>query len=162
MPPGGLVGDLGCGPCLDGARFAAAGFAVVGVDLSAGMLAHAPSSVASRIVQADVRLLPLRGGSFDGVWNVASLLHVPARDTDGVLAQFRRLLRPGGVLALVTAIGQSEGFEPVPYAPQESRYFIYRDQESLCAAVTEAGFRVTFTDAVSGNREWLTLLATAS
>ena len=41
LPPGGLVLDAGCGPGLVAAAFLEAGFRLVGVDLSAEMIARA-------------------------------------------------------------------------------------------------------------------------
>ncbi|WP_231877756.1 methyltransferase domain-containing protein [Ferroacidibacillus organovorans] len=36
-------------------------------------------------------------GHFDGVWTINCLLHVPKRDLPGVLAEVRRVLKPGGL-----------------------------------------------------------------
>jgi SAM-dependent methyltransferase len=76
------VADLGCGPGSDGARFAGEGYRVVGMDLSAGMLAIAARRLDGRVTQADLRRLPLVSGRLDGIWCVAALLHVPEDDTD--------------------------------------------------------------------------------
>ena len=73
-----------------------------------------------------MRALPLVSRRLDGIWCVAARLHVEESDTPEVLHQFRRTLRDGGVLSLVTAAGESQGWEPVPYAPFERRWFVYR------------------------------------
>ena len=125
LPAKALVADMGCGPGLDCARFAARGYRVVGLDLSAGMLAVAARSLPSRVVQGDMRSLPIGSHRLDGIWSVASLLHVPECDTFKVLSEFRRTLRSSGLLALVTALGEGESFEEVPYAPNEERWFAY-------------------------------------
>jgi ubiquinone/menaquinone biosynthesis C-methylase UbiE len=54
-----------------------AGHRVAGLDRSAAMLAYAARVVPARVVQADLRRLPLAGQSTDGIWCCASLLHVP-------------------------------------------------------------------------------------
>lgn len=112
LPRRGVVGDLGCGPGRDGARIAAAGHAVLGVDLSGSMLRLASTGLAGRVVQGDLRAVPLASASLDGIWNVASLLHVPEQGTGSVLREFRRLLRTEGVLALVTALGGEPDSRP--------------------------------------------------
>lgn len=159
LPANALVGDMGCGAGMDGARFAARGYRVVGLDLSAGMLAEASRSLAGRVVQGDMRTIPIGSSRIDGIWSVASLLHVPERDTFKVLSEFRRTLQNSGLLALVTALGEGESFEEVPYAPEERRWFIYRSPEKLLSQVRDAGFRIVTQSQVTGNRLWLTVLA---
>ena len=160
LGPASVLADLGCGPAHDGARLARAGYRVVGLDLSAGMLAEATASLGrGRVVQADLRALPLREGCLDGIWCAASLLHVPLEDTDVVLHGFRRVLRPGGRLALVTALGSGARLEPVPYAPEVERWFVYRTASDVRASLEHAGFHLLDESTVSNNREWLLLLA---
>jgi SAM-dependent methyltransferase len=156
-----LIADLGCGPGLDGVRFIQAGFRVVGMDLSASMLAIAARSLGGSVAQADLRALPTGSGSLDGIWCCAALLHVPELDTPRVLQGFRRALKPGGSLALVTALGDGHRLEPVPYAPGERRWFAYRDADRLGRQLRDAGFRLQVDDVVRSNREWITVLAEA-
>jgi ubiquinone/menaquinone biosynthesis C-methylase UbiE len=159
LPQGGIVVDVGCGPGIDVARLLRRGLRVVGVDLSMGMLESAPGELTGRLVQADMRFLPITSGALDGIWCVASLLHVPQTDTTSVLHEFKRTLARAGTLALVTAIGESERFEPVPYAPGERRWFVYREREDLREQLLAAGFTILFEDEVPGNRRWWTILA---
>jgi SAM-dependent methyltransferase len=158
LPVGGLVADLGCGPGVDATRLAAAGFAVVGMDLSLGMLKVAGRKLSGQLAQADLRELPIRSGSLDGVWCSAALLHVPVADTGRVLGEIRRALRPSGHLALVTAVGHGTQVEAVPYAEGETRWFVYRDPDELKDAVITAGFDCLVESQFGGNREWLALL----
>jgi SAM-dependent methyltransferase len=158
---GGLIADLGCGPGSDGARFAEAGFRVIGMDLSAGMLAIAARSLGGRIAQADLRALPIREGRLDGIWCSAALLHVPEEDTAQVLRGFKRTLKPSGSLALVTASGDGARLEAVPYAPDEQRWFVYRRADRLRQQMREAGFSAPIEDEIAGNREWATFLTSA-
>lgn len=161
VPAGGLLGDLGCGPGLDGARFAEAGFRVIGMDLSAGMLTVAARSLDGRVAQADLRALPIEGDRLDGIWCSAALLHVPEEHTTDVLKEFRRVLRSSGSLALVTALGDGPRFEAVPYAPDERRWFVYRHADRLRQQLRESGFNIRTEHEVVGNRKWATLLASA-
>lgn len=161
LPARARVCDVGCGPALDGARFAEAGFRVIGVDLSAGMLRNARRGLPGMVVQADMRELPLRPASLDGAWCVASLLHVPEQSTVAVLEQVRAALRPGGILGLVTALGEGNRFEPVPYSPNESRWFVYRDRPRLEQQIEASAFRIIFSDQNAASRLWLATLAQA-
>lgn len=93
---GRRVLDLGCGKGRFGRRLAAEGAAAVGLDLSERMLAEA-AGVAR--VRGSARRLPLADGAFDAVIAVEVFEHVPA--LGAVLAESRRVLRPGGILAVI-------------------------------------------------------------
>jgi 2-polyprenyl-6-hydroxyphenyl methylase/3-demethylubiquinone-9 3-methyltransferase len=100
-PAQGLrVLDLGCGK----GRFAAAltedGAMVTGLDRSAVMLAGAAAAHFGR-VRGSARRLPLADGAFDAVMAVEVFEHLPAAALDQVLGEVRRVLRPGGTLAIL-------------------------------------------------------------
>lgn len=96
LPVEGKLADVACGPALDGERFVGLGFNVVGIDLSAGMLAMAAERIPDRLAQADLRTLPIDTGCLDGIWCAASLLHTPEADTVAVLKELKRTLRHHG------------------------------------------------------------------
>jgi ubiquinone/menaquinone biosynthesis C-methylase UbiE len=158
LPAGALVADLGCGPGHDGLRLARAGHRVLGVDRSAGMAAIAAQSLAGRVARGDLRQLPLASASLDGIWCCASLLHVPQDQTPAVLAEMRRVLRPTGHLALITAVGDGTRLEPVPYAPDAERWYFYRRAEELSGQLAAAGLWVLSTSEEVTNRHWLKAL----
>ena len=77
--------------------------ALVGCDLSAGMIAEARAASAGLPVHffvADAQALPLPDASFDVVMARHMLYHVP--DIDRAVAEAARLLRPGGRFLAVT------------------------------------------------------------
>lgn len=85
--------DLGCGDGQLTQRIAAAGASVVGLDASPEMVAAAHA----RGIAADVgnaETLPYVDGTFDAVFSNAALHWV--RDQDAMLAEVRRVLKPGG------------------------------------------------------------------
>jgi malonyl-CoA O-methyltransferase len=77
---------------------------VVALDLSEGMLDHARRRKrwgrAPSLVCADAGCLPLGDDSVDLVFS--NLMLQWCNDLDGVLAEFRRVLRPGGLLGFTT------------------------------------------------------------
>jgi len=82
-------------------RVGASGF-LVGIDLSRGMLRAAQRRVpGARLARANALELPFAGESFDLVWASYLLDLIPTAELAPLLAEFRRVLRAGGRLALV-------------------------------------------------------------
>jgi SAM-dependent methyltransferase len=159
LPKVGLIADIGCGPAYDAAEFAGLGLQVMGLDLSAGMLACADRALVPRLAQADMRALPLATGRLAGIWCVAALLHVEENRTSDVLREFRRVLCPAGALALVTASGENQGWETAPYAPLNRRWFVYRQPERLRKELATVGFVIVSEEKVELGRVWWACLA---
>lgn len=105
--PGQPVLDVGCGVGHDLRRLSAAGLAPVGLDLSFRALAR--TRTASRrlrgdvpglpVVQGDGAGLPFATGTFAAARIERVLQHVV--EPDAVLAQVVRVVRPGGLLAVL-------------------------------------------------------------
>jgi SAM-dependent methyltransferase len=97
LPPGRLL-EIGVGTGLIATEFAALGWEIVGLDLSARMLVRAARRVPGRVVRADAGALPLADGSVDACAAV-HVLHLVG-DTSPVLREVARVLRPAGRLAV--------------------------------------------------------------
>lgn len=72
---------------------------VVGLDPSAGMLAELVSRLSIRVVRATGEKLPLADDSFDFLSVGYALRHLS--DLTTALQEFRRVLKPGGILCLL-------------------------------------------------------------
>jgi len=101
LPGDGTVCEIGVGTALVAAAMAERGITVVGVDISAGMLARATERLAGRVARADAAALPFADGSLAGVYAVW-VFHVVG-DPGGLLASCARALRPGGRVVAVVA-----------------------------------------------------------
>ncbi|AXX30999.1 class I SAM-dependent methyltransferase [Actinosynnema pretiosum subsp. pretiosum] len=98
LPPGDAL-DAACGTGRHAARLAGLGHRVVGVDGSPDMLARARARVPGAVfARGDLHRLPVPDASTDLVVCALALTHVP--DLRPVLAEFTRVLRPGGHLVL--------------------------------------------------------------
>lgn len=148
LSPGSTVADLGCGPGRQFGPLRARGFRVLGVDLSAGMLARAALRAPGRLVIGDLRRLPLRSGSLDGAWSSYALLHLDDHDLELALAELARVLRPGAPAALLLASGSGPSHEPVPYAPEHARWFHRRSLHRVRELAVRAGLEVLWSDVV--------------
>jgi SAM-dependent methyltransferase len=102
MPPAShpRVLDLCCGPGRHLGPLVAAGYEVAGLDIDSVPLGDSRAR-AFDVVQGDMRYLPIRGGSLDGVvclWQ--SFGHFDDTTNRAVLAEVARVLRPGGIAIL--------------------------------------------------------------
>ena len=92
-----LVLDLACGTGDLCRELDAAGLTPFGVDLSFGMLAAARTD--APLVQGDALRLPVRAGAVDGITCGFALRNLV--DLAPFFAELRRVLRPGGRIALL-------------------------------------------------------------
>ncbi len=130
--------EIGCGPGVDGAAFAAAGLEWSGVDL-------APASVEFCRVHgldahvAPVHALPFADDTFAAGWTMSVLMHIADVDIDEALAELVRVLEPGAPLAIGTwgAAATSEG--PVRIEGQEPRFFSLRADDRWRAVLQRHG-----------------------
>jgi SAM-dependent methyltransferase len=98
----GLLGlDIGCGEGGNTRLVAGRGAAMVGLDIAEGFIRHAAAAEASGspaipYVVASAVELPFRDGAFDFATAFMSLMDIS--ETDRVIAEAFRVLRPGGFL----------------------------------------------------------------
>ncbi|WP_306185457.1 MULTISPECIES: class I SAM-dependent methyltransferase [unclassified Streptomyces] len=108
---GDRVLDAGCGTgrALPPLRAAVgASGTVVGADLTPAMLqaaVRAGRDQNGHLLLADVGALPLRSGVFDAVFAAGLIAHLPQPSQN--LRELRRVVRPGGLLALFHPIGRA-------------------------------------------------------
>ncbi len=144
LPEVGDALDVGCGDGRLGAQLRAG--AVVGADVSEAALERARARLA-RVVRIEPdEPLPFEDGSFDLVLCAETLEHV--RDVQLLLSELRRVLRPGGTLAVTTpahsrlsalrllASGWESEFQPLS---PHLRFFTRR---SLAQLFDDMGFDV--------------------
>lgn len=102
----GPVGDVGCGPGQVAAHLAGLGLTVEGVDLSPGMVAQARRLHPGLTFREGSMLdLDVADGAWGGIVALYSLIHVPPDQVPRALAEFARVLRPGGWLLVAFHVG---------------------------------------------------------
>jgi septum formation protein len=102
---GGRVVELAVGTGIVAAELVALGNLVHGVDLSSAMLQYAKVRLPGHVAAADATVLPFADRRCDAVVAVW-LLHL-LEDSDPVLAEVARVLRPGGVFITTTEKSES-------------------------------------------------------
>ena len=145
MPPGVAL-DAACGTGRVAALLATHGHRVIGVDSSPDMLALARANVPGADFRAgDLHRLPVDDGSVDIVTCSLALTHV--RDLGPVLAEFARVLRPGGHVVLCdlhpeqVAHGMIPSVRRADGTPGRVTSYVHRTGDYLRAALA-AGLRV--------------------
>lgn len=97
----GPVADIGCGPGHVTAHLRGLGVEAFGVDLSPGMVARARELHPDlRFEEGTMTALAQADGSLTGVLAWYSLFHLPPAEVPAALAEFHRVLAPGGHLLL--------------------------------------------------------------
>lgn len=134
----GPVAELGCGPGQTTAHLRDLGLPVFGVDLSPVMIDLARAAHPDlRFEVGSMHALDLADGALRGVVSWYSVIHTPEADMPGYLAEFARVLAPGGHLLL--AFFESAG-EPVTAFDHKVTTAYRWPIDELAALAGAAGF----------------------
>lgn len=140
LPPGAAL-DAACGTGRHAAYLASRGHAVIGVDISPGMLAVATAKVpAGDFRQGDLHQLPVPDQHVDLVVCALALTHVPKLAP--VLAEFARVLRPGGHLVISDSRMDYPVVEALPGGGYGYMPHYYRITSEYLTAALPLGFQV--------------------
>lgn len=159
LPVGSAIVDVGSGSGRDTATFQALGYETIGVEISEGMLDIARKLHPEALFRhGDARALPLNDDSMDGVWAMASLVHLGSTDVRRALCEFGRVLKPGGFVfvSLPTAAGASWRTEH-----GQRRWFPYLKAEIVRALMEQAEFVIDGFEEAEGihSGSWINVLA---
>ena len=162
LPADAHVLDVGCG--VGGpARTLAAEFGcrVTGLDLTAeycrlAELLTAGTGLSDRVTirQGSALEMPFDDGAFDGAWMQHVSMNI--EDKPRLYREIRRVLRPGGVLALHEVYAGPDGTRryPVPWAADAAIDFLV-SQEEARGAIAAAGLReAQWCDVTEKSTEW--------
>lgn len=106
VPTGTPVADLGCGPGHVTAHLSRLGLAAFGIDLSPAMVEIARTTNPElRFDLGTMTGLDLPDDSLGGILARYSIIHTPPPRLPAVFREFRRVLRPDGVVLLAFQVG---------------------------------------------------------
>lgn len=123
IPPAGSILDVGCGAGRDSKYFLEQGFSVTSLDASEELVKIASSYTGQPVRHMTFNEINFTN-TFDGVWAVASLLHVPSNEIGNIFQKIAQALKPGGIFYASFRWGDFEGIT-------EERYFNYMHEEKL-------------------------------
>jgi SAM-dependent methyltransferase len=93
--------EVGCGTGYQARELAARyGWKVTALDLGFEGLAYGRAMSVPDLVQGDMRFLPCRDAAFDAVVSLDVIVHLPRGEESRPVAEFARVLKPGGLLVL--------------------------------------------------------------
>lgn len=140
--PAGRVLDVGCAFGRDTRLLAERGLRAEGVDLSRVFVGRAAQlNPQLTFARMDARDLGFPDASFVGVWCQATLLHLRDHDVSAALAEFFRVLVPGGVLFVHFKEGNGEE-DVESFSSGSVRFYRYQTVRSVTGLLEWAGFRV--------------------
>nr|WP_042197659.1 class I SAM-dependent methyltransferase [Kibdelosporangium sp. MJ126-NF4]CEL23100.1 methyltransferase [Kibdelosporangium sp. MJ126-NF4]CTQ90237.1 methyltransferase [Kibdelosporangium sp. MJ126-NF4] len=141
---GGPVADVGCGPGQITAHLNGLGVDAFGVDLSPGMIDVARREHPGlRFEVGSMTALDLTAASVTGLIAWWSLIHIPDEEIPAVLAQFHRVLRPGGPLQLGFHVGDTSSLKTEGYGGHPMKLHVHRRQPDKVASwLRDTGFTI--------------------
>src|SRR5688572_14914742 len=141
---GGPVADVGCGPGYVTRHLHDLGVDAFGIDLSPEMIAIARRDYPDlRFEVGTMTDLDLADDSVTGVLAFWSVIHVPVHSMPGVFKQFRRVLRPQGLLLVGFHVGDETRHTSVGYTGRPINIDSHHRQPSkVMGWLRDAGFTI--------------------
>lgn len=157
IPKGASILDLGCGHGRDAKIFTEKGYKVVGVDLSDVLLEKAKKNAP----KADFRLMDivnmeLPENSFDGVWAIASLLHIEKKDIPGVAKKVYDILKPDGVWYISVKEGEGEVLKPDKRYNGAEKFWSFFKKDELESLLRSSNFTILESNVSSSDSSYAT------
>jgi SAM-dependent methyltransferase len=145
--PIALVADVGCGPGRVAAFLAGRGLEVVGVDVSAAMVALAREAHPHLAFEVGrLNALPIETGELAGAVCWYSIIYTPPEHLGDAFAELARVVVPGGHVLLAFQAGNGEALRRDRAHGTEISLTLYRhDVHEVSRHLEEAGLTVTST-----------------
>lgn len=155
--PGKRILDVGCGAGRDTIYFNSDGFEAIGVDLAEALLAEAKKrSPDAKFKKMDFRKMSFKEKTFDGIWSMTSLVHIPREQIVSTLQEFHRVLADNGVIYISVKRGEGEKDEVDEKYNNEARTFVYFEMKEMEDYLKQAGFTI---ESAECNDVWVEIFA---
>lgn len=151
LPTHAKVLDAGCGAGIPISQKLSERFQVTGVDFSEAQIELAKKNVPKGIFLCeDMTKLdfPDPKGTFDGITSYYAIIHIPREEHQGLLANFHRILKAGGLALL--CLGAEHLIDDIDENYLGTRmYWSHYDTETYLKLLKECGFSILWSKSVA-------------
>jgi ubiquinone/menaquinone biosynthesis C-methylase UbiE len=144
LPRNAKVLDAGCGAGIPISQMLSDHFHVTGVDFSEAQVELARKHVPNgKFLCEDMTQLNFPDGSFDGITSYYAIIHIPRQEHQSLLANFYRMLKPGGFALL--CLGAEHLVDDIDENYLGTRmYWSHYDMETYLDMLKECGFSIVW------------------
>ncbi|HSL29939.1 MAG TPA: class I SAM-dependent methyltransferase [Anaerolineales bacterium] len=148
LPADSIVLDAGCGAGIPISQILSGRFDVTGVDFSEAQIERAKKNVPrATFLCQDMTKLDLPPSTFDGIVSYYAIIHIPRAEHKPLLAEFQRMLKPGGLAFL--CLGAEHLIDDIAEDYLGARmYWSHYDSETYIKMLQEIGFRIIWSKIV--------------
>lgn len=149
LPAHAQVLDAGCGAGVPISRMLSEHFHVTGVDFSGAQIELARQNVPQgTFLCEDMTRLDFPDNTFDGITSYYAIIHVPRQEHQALLANFHRMLKPGGLALL--CLGAEHLIDDVDEDFFGARmYWSHYDKETYLDMLKELRFKTIWSKLVA-------------
>jgi ubiquinone/menaquinone biosynthesis C-methylase UbiE len=149
LPANAKVLDAGCGAGIPISLILSERFHVVGVDFSDAQIELAKKNVLNtEFICEDMTKLNFPENTFDGITSYYAIIHIPREEHQSLLANFYRMLKPGGLALL--CLGAESLINDVDENYLGTRmYWSHYDTETYLKMLNECGFSIIWSKRVA-------------
>ena len=142
LPVNAKVLDAGCGAGIPISQILSERFQVTGVDFSEAQVELARKNVpAAKFLCEDITKMDFPDETFDGITSYYAIIHIPREEHQALLANFHRMLKPGGLALL--CLGAEHLIDDIDENYLGTRmYWSHYDADTYLNMLRDCGFEI--------------------
>lgn len=140
---GDKILDIGCGSGRDAEYFVSKGLDVTGIDLSNRFIEISQAKVPkAKFIKMDMRNINFPVNSFDGIWSMGSILHIPKLEVKDTIIKFREVLKTNGIIYISVKLGEGEKFVKRDRYKGLEKFFAFYTESEMSDLLENCGFEI--------------------
>jgi ubiquinone/menaquinone biosynthesis C-methylase UbiE len=149
LPENSKVLDAGCGAGIPISQMLSEYFQVIGVDFSETQVKLAKKNVPNaKFLCEDMTKLNFPENTFDGITSYYAIIHIPREEHQSLIANFQRMLKPGGFALL--CLGAEHLIDDIDENYLGTRmYWSHYDTETYLKMLNDCSFSIIWSKHVT-------------